>query len=132
MTMPRQSHVRSFHVDWEEKTDDSKLLPLLRPIEHALSELKSVVIRDSAVDALCHGAPLAIPGILKISPGLKKDDLVAVYTQKGEVVALAKTLLSETEIKENLKGHAFETKRIIMPPSTYPKSWHTKQTSKEK
>jgi len=39
---------------------------------------------------------------------------------------------SEAEIKENLKGHAFETKRIIMPPSTYPKSWHSKQTPKEK
>ncbi len=117
---------------WEEKKDDTKLLQLIRPIEHALSELKSVVIRDSAVDAMCHGAQLAIPGILRISPGLKKDDLVAVYTQKGEVVALAKSLLSEAEIKENLKGHAFETKRIIMPPNTYPKSWHTKPKQKEK
>ena len=81
---------------------------------------------------MCHGAQLAIPGVLRISPGLKKDDLVAVYTQKGEVVALAKTLLSEEEIKENLKGQAFETKRIILPPSTYPKSWHSKQTPKEK
>jgi H/ACA ribonucleoprotein complex subunit 4 len=114
---------------WTEKKDDSKLLELIRPIEHVLSELKSVVIRDSAVDALCHGAQLAIPGILKISPELKKDDLVAIYTQKGEVVALAKSLLSEYEIKENTKGYAFETKRIIMAPSTYPKRWHSKQST---
>jgi H/ACA ribonucleoprotein complex subunit 4 len=93
-----------------------------------LSELKSVVIRDSAVDAMCHGAQLAIPGILEVSPNLKKDDLVAIYTKKGEVVALAKTLLSEEEIKENTKGYAFETKRIIMAPSTYPKSWHSKES----
>ena len=57
---------------WEEKKDDSKLLEMIRPIEHALSEIKAVVIRDSAVDALCHGAQLAIPGILQISPSSKK------------------------------------------------------------
>lgn len=114
---------------WEEKKDDSKLLKIIKPIEHVLSELKSVVIRDSAVDALCHGAQLAIPGILEVSPNLKKDDLVAIYTKKGEVVALAKTLLSEEEIKENTKGYAFETKRIIMAPNTYPKSWHSKEST---
>jgi H/ACA ribonucleoprotein complex subunit 4 len=114
---------------WEEKKDDSKLLKIIRPIEHVLSELKSVVIRDSAVDAMCHGAQLAIPGILEVSPNLKKDDLVAIYTKKGEVVALAKTLLPEEEIKENTKGYAFETKRIIMAPNTYPKSWHSKEST---
>ncbi|MEK6971652.1 MAG: PUA domain-containing protein, partial [Thermoproteota archaeon] len=108
----------------------SKLLRLLRPIEHALSEIKSVVIRDSAVDALCHGAQLAIPGILAISQNLRKDDLVAVYTQKGEVVALAEALLTESEIQENTKGYAFQTKRIIMAPNTYPKNWHSKQPKK--
>jgi H/ACA ribonucleoprotein complex subunit 4 len=115
---------------WEEDKDDSKLLRLLRPIEHALSEIKSVVIRDSAVDALCHGAQLAIPGILAISQNLKKDDLVAIYTQKGEVVALAEALLTESEIQENTKGYAFQTKRIIMAPNTYPKNWHSKQPKK--
>ncbi len=115
---------------WEENKDDSKLLRILRPIEHALSEIKSVVIRDSAVDALCHGAQLAIPGILAISQNLKKGDLVAIYTQKGEVVALAETLLTESEIQENTKGYAFQTKRIIMAPNTYPKNWHSKQPKK--
>ena len=112
---------------WEEKKDDSKLLEFIRPIENALSELKSVVIRDSAVDALCHGAQLAIPGILEVSPNLKKEDLVAIYTQKGEVVALATAILSVDEIQEKIKGHAFESKRIIMKPNTYPKKWRTKK-----
>ncbi len=118
---------------WTEKKDDSKLKELIRPIEHAFSEIKSVIIRDSAVDALCHGAQLAIPGILEASSDLKVDDLVAIYTQKGEIVALAKTLLSLEDIKENTKGYAFETKRIIMSPSTYPKKWRTKEsTNKQK
>jgi len=90
-----------------------------------------VVIRDSAVDALCHGAQLAIPGILQISPNLQKDELVGIYTQKGEVVALAQSSMSGETIEETKKGHAFETRRIIMAPSTYPKAWRTRP-SKEK
>ncbi len=111
---------------WKEKNDESKLRRILMPIEHCLSEIKSVVIRDSAVDALCHGAQLAIPGILEISPGLKKGDLVGVYTLKGEIVALAEAIMSEDEIVENTKGFAFQIKRIIMAPNTYPKNWRTR------
>ncbi len=116
---------------WEEKKDSSKLMKIIKPIEYALSGLKSVIIRDSAVDALCHGAQLAIPGILKISPHLKNGDLVAIYTQKGEVVALAKSNMSEQEIQDATKGYAFETKRIIMAPNTYPKKWRKKTSQKE-
>jgi len=113
---------------WEETKDDSKLMKMIKPVELAFSELKSVVVRDSAVDAMCHGAQLAIPGVLQISPNLKKGDLVGVYTQKGEAVALAESTMSEEEIKDATKGYAFETKRIIMAPKTYPKKWRTKPT----
>ena len=111
---------------WKEKGDDSKLKRFIMPIEYTLSEIKSVVIRDSAVDALCHGAQLAIPGILEISHDLKRGDLVAIYTQKGEVVALAEAIMSGDEISENTKGFAFKIKRIIMAPNVYPKSWRSK------
>ena len=114
---------------WEEKKDDAKLMKIIKPVESALSELKSVIIRDSAVDALCHGAQLAIPGILKISPNLKKGDIVGVYTQKGEAVALAESTMSEEEIRDAVKGYAFETKRLIMAPNTYPKKWRTNPSS---
>ena len=117
---------------WKETGDTSKLTQMILPIEHALSEIKSVVIRDSAIDSLCHGAQLAIPGILEISPGLNQGDLVGIYSQKGEIVALAESLLSENEIKDNTKGYAFQTKRIIMKPNTYPKSWRTNPSPQEK
>ena len=119
------------YYTWKETGDSEKLRNIILPIEHTLSEIKSVVIRDSAIDSLCHGAQLAIPGILQISPGLKQNDLVAIYSQKGEIVALAEALLSEPEIKDNNKGYAFQTKRIIMKPNTYPKSWRTSPPPKE-
>ena len=114
----------------DEKGDEGMLLRIIRPVEEILSEIRSVVIRDSAVDALCHGAQLAIPGILQISHGLKKGDLVGVYTQKGEVVALAEATMNEEEIAEGTKGYAFETRRIIMAPGTYPKNWRSRSSHK--
>ena len=114
---------------WEENKDDRKLMKMIKPVELAFSELKSVVIRDSAVDAMCHGAQLAIPGILQISPNLKVGDIVGIYTQKGEAVALAESTMSEEEIRDATKGYAFETRRIIMAPNTYPKKWRTKPTA---
>jgi len=116
---------------WEEKKDESKLKKIIKPIEYAFSEIKSVIIRDSAVDAMCHGAQLAIPGILKISPNLKKGDIVGIYTQKGEIVALAESTMSEEEIRDATKGYAFETRRIIMAINTYPRKWRTKPRPKE-
>ena len=114
---------------WSETGNGEKLGKMIKPVELALGEIKSVVIRDSAVDALCHGAQLAVPGILQVSRGLERGDLVGVYTQKGEAVALAVSLMSALEIDESAKGHAFETKRIIMAPNTYPKKWRTKPSS---
>jgi H/ACA ribonucleoprotein complex subunit 4 len=53
---------------------------------------------------------------------------VGIYTQKGEIVALAEALLSEEEIKDATKGYAFQTNRIIMAPNTYPKTWRSRET----
>ena len=38
--------------------------------------------------------------------------------------------MSEDEIKDSIKGYAFQTNRIIMKPNTYPKSWRTGSSSK--
>ena len=57
--------------------------------------------------------------------------MVGVYTQKGEVIALAESTMSESEIRDATKGYAFETKRIIMAPETYPRKWRTKPAPKD-
>lgn len=114
------------YARWAEEGDGAMLHSMIRPVEDALSEIKAVVIGDAAVDAMCHGAQLAIPGILKVHPNLKKGEIAAIYTQKGEAVALAEAGMSADEISEAAKGHAFETRRIIMAPGTYPKRWRTR------
>lgn len=111
---------------WKEG-DPSSLMSVLLPVEEALAGLKSAVVRDSAVDALCHGAQLAVPGVLRVSAGLARGDLVAVYTMKGEAVALAEADMSEQQMRDAAKGQAFTTRRIIMQPGTYPRGWRSRK-----
>lgn len=108
---------------YKKKNDEENLRNVIKPIETCFKEIPTVVIRDTAVDALCHGAQLAIPGISEISPSIQKDDLVAIYTLKGEIVGLAQSLMNINEIVSNKNGIAFTMKRLIMKPNTYPKGW---------
>lgn len=112
----------AFHL-YNEKNDEENLRNVIKPIEVCFKDLPTVVIRDTAVDALCHGAQLAIPGISELSPSIQKDDLVAIYTLKGEIVGLAQSLMNINEIVSNKNGISFTMNRLIMKPNTYPKGW---------
>lgn len=114
---------------WKEKGEEAKLREMVKPIETIMQQVKSAVIRDTAVDALCHGAQLAVPGVLMVPKDLRKTDLVAVYTMKGELVALAEAAMSVREMTEASKGIAFNMRRIIMKPNTYPRGWRVKETA---
>ena len=119
----------AFEMYKQKNDDDTKLRKLIKPIEHCLEGIRGAVIRDTAVDALCHGAQLAVPGIVALPKDLRKNELVGIYTLKGEVVGLAEALMTKEEIEDNIKGVAFSMKRIIMKPGTYPKAWRTSAPS---
>ncbi len=103
--------------------DDGPLRRVIRPVEDGLTLLPKVWIRDSAVDAVCTGAALAMPGILRLNSGIEKRAMVAVMTQKGEAVALMKVEASTDEILESGHGIAATPLRVLMPRGTYPKMW---------
>ncbi len=110
---------------YREKNDENKLRGIIRPVEVCLDLIPAVMIRDTAIDALCHGAQLAVPGVIAATKGLKEHELVGVYTIKGEIVGLAEAAMSSDDIKESIKGIAFHMRRIIMKPGTYPKAWRS-------
>jgi len=110
--------------------DEAPFRKLLLPIEESLGDIGRIVIRDSAVDAICHGARLGIPGVLAASEGLKKDDTVALMSSKGELVAIGKALLPTEEMRGLQKGLASTTERVVMKAGTYPRLW--KSHSKHK
>jgi len=88
-----------------------------------LDHLPKIVIRDSAVDALCHGANLAIPGIVEIDTDIKKGDLAAVLTLKDEGVALVNVLMSTEQMIQKDSGICATLERVLMNKGTYPSIW---------
>ncbi|HET7344537.1 MAG TPA: RNA-guided pseudouridylation complex pseudouridine synthase subunit Cbf5 [Nitrososphaeraceae archaeon] len=110
---------------YREKQDEVKLRRMIRPVEQCLELIPAVIIRDTAIDALCHGAQLAVPGILAVRKVRKMHELVGIYTLKGEVVGLAEAAMSIQDIKDSVKGIAFHMRRIIMKPGTYPRAWRS-------
>ena len=108
---------------WREDGDEAALRALVLPMERMLDHLPKIVVKDTAVDAICHGADLAVPGVASMNPSVKKDDLVAIFTAKGEGVALAHALLTSSQVDSAKKGVVADTKRVLMEPGTYPKGW---------
>lgn len=108
---------------WKESGDESLLRSVVMPIEEALTDFPMVYVRDSAVDALCHGADLAAPGVLKLSNNIRSGDVVCIMTLKGELVALGKAKMSSEEILKSDHGIVVKTERVVMAPGTYPKGW---------
>lgn len=117
------------YQSYSEKGNEEKLRRLVRPIEHCLEGIRAVVIRDTAIDALCHGAQLAVPGVLAVPGDLQVGELVGIYSMKGEIVGLGEAAMTKEQIEESVKGLAFSIKRVIMKPGTYPKAWRS--SSKE-
>jgi len=107
----------------KEEGDEAMLRRVIRPLEDALGLLPKIWVRDSAVEALCNGAALAMPGVLRLSTGIGKGSMVAVLTQRGEAVALMGAEASTEEITGAEKGIAARPLRVIMRRGTYPRMW---------
>lgn len=110
---------------WKECGEEKYLREKILPIENALKHIPKIYIKDSTVDAICHGADLAAPGVANngIADDVSIGGRVALYTQKGEVVALA---IAKRDLKKGVfykKGIVADTERVIMQPNTYPKYW---------
>lgn len=110
-------------VDRWQNGEEDYLREMILPMEEALALLPKIWIRDSAVEAVCNGAQLAVPGILRYETGIQEGDLVAVLTAKNEAVALMKTHMSSGKIQAEDHGIASIPERVLMPVGTYPKMW---------
>jgi len=107
--------------------DPGPLRKIILAVDEIVPDLPKIEIRDSAVDALCHGAQLAAVGIIHCDP-FRKDDLVAIITRAGEFVCLGRGIVSSTEFRPGDTGIVVSPHTVFMRPGTYPKGWkkHTK------
>jgi len=109
-------------VFWKEG-DGSHLRKILKPLEELLGHMPKITVKDSAVDAICHGASLAIPGIVELEKEISKGDRVVLTTRKGEAISIARALLGADQLAGKNEGVAASPVRVIMEPGTYPRMW---------
>ena len=125
-TLITLQNLQDAYVEWKENGDESLLRKVIRPMEFGLSHLPRVVIRDNAVDAVCHGAGLAAPGVVSVETGIEKGDAVAVFTLKGEVVSFGNAQMKSIDIQKAATGIVVTTDRVLLEAGTYPKGWKAK------
>ena len=98
---------------------DSNLKELLFPIEFAVPNIPKIWVFDSAVDSLCHGADLSVPGISKLDDSIEENDAVSVLTLKNELICLGASLTTSKKMYKNKTGKAVKTKKVFMERKTY-------------
>ncbi len=59
------------------------------PLEVLLTKLPRIVIKDSSINAVCYGAKLMIPGILRYDNNINVGTEIVIMSTKGEAVAVA-------------------------------------------
>lgn len=122
-TLVKLQDVADAYALWKEEGREDMLRRVILPVEASVRALPKVVIRDGAVDAICHGASLAAPGVLRVETGISVGSLIAVMTLKGELVALMEALMTSKQMYEADKGLVAKPVRVIMRPGTYPRKW---------
>jgi H/ACA ribonucleoprotein complex subunit 4 len=115
--------LKDSYVFWKEDGNENEIRSIIYPMEILLDHLPKIIIRDSAVDAICHGASLAVPGVVEVDSDIKKGDMAAILTLKEEGVALVRTLLSTEEIIQKDSGVCANLERVLMNKGTYPPIW---------
>jgi H/ACA ribonucleoprotein complex subunit 4 len=96
---------------------------VIKPMEAAFDFVPRIYLRDSAVNSICHGAELAIPGIVSLSDNILPRMPIALFTLKDELVALSRALMSSEQMLREERGLAAKTVRVVMPADTYPRLW---------
>lgn len=108
---------------WWKESGDEKIREIIHPLEKLLQQMPKIIVKDSAVDALCHGAGLAVPGISKADSAIRKGHTVAIMTLKGEGISIGSALMDARDMLQRDEGFAATAGRVLMEPGTYPRVW---------
>uniref|UniRef100_A0A915PIB5 Putative H/ACA ribonucleoprotein complex subunit 4 n=1 Tax=Setaria digitata TaxID=48799 RepID=A0A915PIB5_9BILA len=108
---------------YDHNNDDSYLRRVIRPLESLLVGHKRIVVKDSAVNAICYGAKILLPGILRFENGIELNEEIVIVTTKGEAICLAVALMTTSTMAVTDHGIVAKIKRVIMERDTYARKW---------
>ena len=107
----------------KEKSDETYLRRVVMPLEVLLTSYKRLVVKDSAVNAICYGAKLMIPGLLRFENDIEPGEEVVLMTTKGEAIALGIAEMTTAVMATCDHGIVAKIKRVVMDRDTYPRKW---------
>lgn len=113
-------------------TAESYLRRAVRPLESLLTNFKRIVVKDSAVNAVCYGAKLMIPGLLRYEADIEVHEEVVLMTTKGEAIAIGIAMMSTVDLASCDHGVVAKIKRCIMNRDLYPRRWGLGPKAQEK
>lgn len=96
---------------------------VIKPLEGLLVGHKRIIMKDSSVNAVCYGAKIMIPGVLRYEDGIEVDQEIVIVTTKGEAIALGVALMTTATMASCDHGVCAKIKRVIMERDTYPRKW---------
>jgi len=108
---------------YDNTKDETYLRRCVKPLECLLVNHKRIVVKDSAVNAICYGAKLTLPGVLRFESGIDVGEEVVLMTTKGEAIAIANALITSSTMATCDHGFVVKLKRVIMDRDTYPRKW---------
>ncbi len=111
---------------YKEEGDDFYLKNMISPMEKMVSHVPKVYIRDTAVDAICHGADIAAAGICYIDARINKGTQVALMTLKKELIGFGTALFDAMKIYKAKSGIMIKLNKVFMERGTYPR-WTQKK-----
>jgi len=110
------------HV-YDTTKDEKYLRRVVMPLEVLLTNYKRIVVKDSAVNAICYGAKLMIPGLLRFADDIDINQEVVLMTTKGEAIAVGIAQMTTAVMATCDHGVVAKIKRVIMERDTYPRRW---------
>ena len=90
------------------------------------------MIKDTSVNAICYGAQLMLPGVLRYESNIEVGKEIVLITTKGEAIALAIAQMTTSTIATCDHGIVARTKRVIMDRDIYDKKWKLGPYAKKK
>lgn len=115
--------VQDAFCEYKKNGEEKYLRKVVKPLETLLVAYPRIMIKDSAVNAICYGGQLAVAGVLRYDKDFDTNSTVVLITTKGEAVAITKPLVASVEIARMSRGIITKTKRVIMEKDLYPKVW---------
>merc|ERR1712130_1009248 len=108
---------------YENNKDETYLRKVVMPLEGILVKHKRIIMKDSAVNAICYGAKIMLPGVLRYEDGIEVDQEIVCVTTKGEAICLAIAQMTTAVMATCDHGVVAKIKRVIMERDVYPRKW---------